>query len=543
MNRFFRMFLCLLILCSCVITTYGQLDSLFRPLSGIRDSTLRITGHLSLKTDSIINTSPTADARDTMAYYRQQVDSISSTVTQQLSNLQEAYYEQFNRINKTEKELQSKLDSLVRQSIPVDDVKRRIDSLQTAMNNFNEAFHEKISGIKESATKKIDALDLPPELQSEVSKVRSSIIAIDPSRIAEKHQLNIPALNASRPTLSTIASAPAIPQSAVTGNVPLSINAPELSGVLPDGIQSTGAIPGTDQFANSAAVKEAMSTSGEAAGELKNLQAQPIDKLADGKLSGIEPVKDVQSQAQIEGIGAVKSEEALKAELERKARAVAVDHFGGQQEQLKAAMEKLAQYKRKYNELAGVSDLNKKPDNPIKKKTFLERTVPGLNLQVLMSGDNVMTDINPYIGYRFSTKITAGAGWNQRVGYNWKSRSFTPDGRVYGPRAFGEYRIGKGFSPRLEMEIINTHVPPATVKTGDPYGRFWVPGVFAGIRKQYKIAGGLSGTASVMFRLFDPKRQSPYGDVVNARFGFEYTFKRKKEQTSGTNDTGTRQTK
>jgi len=36
-----------------------------------------------------------------------------------------------------------------------------------------------------------------------------------------------------------------------------------------------------------------------------------------------------------------------------------------------------------------------------------------------------------------------------------------------------------------------------------------------------------------MFRLFDPKRQSPYGDVVNARFGFEYVFKKKRKQEKG----------
>ena len=89
-------------------------------------------------------------------------------------------------------------------------------------------------------------------------------------------------------------------------------------------------------------------------------------------------------------------------------------------------------------------------------------------------------------------------------------------------------RLGKGFSPRLEAEVMNTYVPPFIRTTPSDLGdRQWVWGVFAGIKKDYKFLKKINGTALVMFRMFDPHRKSPYADVLNARFGFEFPMKKK----------------
>lgn len=195
-------------------------------------------------------------------------------------------------------------------------------------------------------------------------------------------------------------------------------------------------------------------------------------------------------------------------------------------------MEKMAKYKKKYNEVSSVKDLKNNVRNPMKEKRFIERLRPGLNLQVLKKGGDILLDFNPYLGYRLTSRFTLGAGWNHRIAFNWHDKNFQPNASIFGPRLYTEYTLKKGFSPRLELETMNTMVPPATVKHGDPFKRVWVAGAFAGIKKVYKIAGPLHGTASVMFRLFDPKRQSPYGDVVNARFGFEYSIKSKAGEKS-----------
>ena len=52
--------------------------------------------------------------------------------------------------------------------------------------------------------------------------------------------------------------------------------------------------------------------------------------------------------------------------------------------------------------------------------------------------------------------------------------------------------------------------------TVDPYQREWVWGAFMGLKKDYRI------TAMVMMRLFNSDDKSPYRDVVNVRFGFEF---------------------
>jgi hypothetical protein len=87
----------------------------------------------------------------------------------------------------------------------------------------------------------------------------------------------------------------------------------------------------------------------------------------------------------------------------------------------------------------------------------------------------LLVDFNPYVGYRFTSKITGGIGWNQRAAYNFDLNNFNPNARIHGPRVFGEYKLWKGFSPRAEIEIMNTNVPSISqVQTIDPFRREWV---------------------------------------------------------------------
>jgi hypothetical protein len=52
-------------------------------------------------------------------------------------------------------------------------------------------------------------------------------------------------------------------------------------------------------------------------------------------------------------------------------------------------------------------------------------------------------------------------------------------------------------------------------------------GVFAEVKKQYKFIRNVTGTALIMLRLFNPSHKSPYADVLNVRFGFEFQIKEK----------------
>src|SRR5690606_801547 len=146
--------------------------------------------------------------------------------------------------------------------------------------------------------------------------------------------------------------------------------------------------------------------------------------------------------------------------------------------------------------------------------------------------DDFMVDFNVYAAYRFTRKLNAGIGWNQRMAYNMNYNVFNADMRIFGPRIFGEYNLWKGFFPRAELELMNTSLPPVTRgSTPDPMQREWVWGAFVGLKKEYRIIRNIKGTAMVMTRLFNPENKSPYADVLNVRFGFEFPVRKKVSDT------------
>ena len=68
---------------------------------------------------------------------------------------------------------------------------------------------------------------------------------------------------------------------------------------------------------------------------------------------------------------------------------------------------------------------------------------------------------------------------------------------------------------------------PTKLSTTDPTKREWVWGAFIGLKKEYRIIRNIKGTAMVMTRLFNPDHKSPYADVLNVRFGFEFPMRKK----------------
>ena len=265
------------------------------------------------------------------------------------------------------------------------------------------------------------------------------------------------------------------------------------------------------------------------------------DGVINSSVDRISEVGDVKEQLQLaEGIQdnefmdaaeKMKDPEALKEEVKQQAVKKAVNHFAGKEEVLEAAMDKMSKYKIKYESLNSLSDLKKRPPNAMKGKPFIERLVPGVAFQILRK-DNLFLDVNPYVGYRLSGRLTSSIGWNQRIGYSTQNNYFTSPSVVYGPRWFGEARVWKGFSGRLEVECLNAVVPPAfTAPIPDHGHREWVWTAMAGIKKEYRFLKGVTGTAFILFNLYDPKHKSPYGDVMSSRFGFEFPLKKKSKAT------------
>ena len=218
----------------------------------------------------------------------------------------------------------------------------------------------------------------------------------------------------------------------------------------------------------------------------------------------------------------------MKQEAVKKVQEVAIDHFAGKEEVLKQAMDKVAKYKQKYSSVNSLSEITKKRPNEMHGKPLIERIVPGIAFQIQKKGSDLLIDFNPYAGYRFTGRITAGAGWNQRILFDNHRSTSRSLASVYGPRIFGEYKLPKGISPRLEIESMNTRIPSSLPNNNnDSAGRSWTWSYMAGIKKEYRVYKSIKGTALVMFNLYDPFHKSPYGDRVITRFGFEFPMKKR----------------
>ncbi len=276
--------------------------------------------------------------------------------------------------------------------------------------------------------------------------------------------------------------------------------------------------------------------------QVKTLTQNP-DQTLETSLQEIDQVKQVREQLDVAGdmenndfiksARQLENPAAFGEESKQQVVSQAMNHFAGKEKILQQAIEKMAKYKDRYNSISSFAELSKHRLNEMRGKSLIERMLPGIALQIQKEGDNLLVDFNLYLGYRFTGKLTAGLGWNQRVAYDLNNNSFSAGDRVYGPRAFGEFKVWKGFSPRVELEIMKTFVPPFTnIPTLDIGRREWVWGAFVGLKKEYTIVKAVKGTAMIMTRLFDPHHKSPYTEVINARIGFEFPIKTKRGNDS-----------
>jgi hypothetical protein len=388
-------------------------------------------------------------------------------------------------------------------------VTQKLDSINRLRDKTLAELNHKLESLKEKTIGKLNDLKLPSHLSSKMSDVTSNIN--DFKIPATDLNVSSPGFNNSLPGLDNLNF-----QTPATGlNVPAVNELKNVNGnmgALPDVTGKAGAYSKDIQ---------AVTT-----GNLEEMKALPTTAEAKAEeLSGMDEVKD---QTKVfdeykDKAGAMQNPDSMKTVAMQEVKQVAVNHFAGKEQQLKEAMETLAKYKSKYSSLNSIADAAKRPPNEMKGKPFIERLVPGIGMQVHKKAGDVLVDFNPYVGYRFTGKITAGLGWNQRVAYNFDKGAFNAQARIFGPRVYGEYKLWKGFSPRAELEIMNTNVPPLTrTPTVDPFQREWVWGAFVGVKKQYKFIKNINGTALVMMRVFNPAHKSPYADVVNVRFGFEF---------------------
>lgn len=424
----------------------------------------------------------------------QKFDSLQQQTELQYQEIKNEYDSIGNVYTSITNDLQKQIDSLSNIGQPIESLTSNLDSLNSVKEEKLFAVKQKAESVKQKAKEKIGELKLPKEMNGEVNKYIATLDQLDIT--LPDSEFNIPQLNLKEiPNIKL--SGLNNPLSGELGNVNLADVTSELSGVT-DKIssiqQELPVIPTVEDVATKAEEK--------------------ATELASEKIGDINGAPELPS-----------SEEQAKEMLVTEAKEQAMDHFAGKQDKLQAAMDQMSKYKQRYSNVQSIKDLPKKLPNEMHDKPLRERLVPGLSIQIQKRND-WWFDFNPYLGYRFSSRITAGLGWNHRIAFNFDKGEFNPDMFIYGPRSYGEFRIRKGFSGRLEVEVMNTpvRIPPSQ----DFATQEWVWSAMAGLKKEYRISKSLRGNAQVLYNLFNPHYKSPYTDRLNMRIGIEYKISKKK---------------
>lgn len=424
-------------------------------------------------------------------------DSLINESTAAIQSIRHEYEKVFDKTQQYVQALRGTTDTLQLGIASKTGIGLKRDSATQQLRRLQENMESKIDSVKERCYEQLDKLPKTPETQAALAGVR--------------HRLEL-----LKPTEGPIDKAGSII------NVPDGSQLPLASGAPLDKLPS---VPGLEPggVGDQAAFQNIAQRSAQA----KSLANSSVDEIVDSNASRVSSLDEVQ-RANVPEISSLKNEDSMRQELMQKGAKEAVSRFAGKESELRASMDKLTKLKAKYSDINSLKELKERARNPLAGKPFRDRAIPGIQMQVGVKNDNIVVDFNPYLNYRMWTSVNLGGGWNQRFVYSYDARNFHAAERIFGPRLFGEYKLSKGFSPKLEVEVMNTKIPPY-LQVGDARQRAWIPGLFTGIKKEYKFFGNTKGTTSIMARIFNFEKKSPYGDIVNIRFGFEFPLKRAKK--------------
>lgn len=476
-------------------------------------------------------------------------DKWSNKINHLTDTLQPDVSIQTRALDSLKNKLTLQIDSLNRLGRPVEKYKRKLDSLQQTgpFMQINKA-ENKISGLQQKVA----------EPGNKVGQAVNEKLALmnkeGGSEANLPGQVNIPGIG------NQNANIPGVPGATIPGggnggiDDPLgNINMPstEVGGLggVSDPLKDVGPLPQTElgNFTNIEGFDKMQQSIGQVGNitkeitsygdEVKNIKEDGVGKMEDvpkaleGKVAELEQVQGLQNE--MGGVDEMKGiidkgqdPEAMKKMLASEAKEKAIDYFSAQGEQLKSAMQKVSSLKQKYSSLSSIKDIQKHPPNPMKGKSLRERLVPGLVLQFQVS-EHMLIDFNPVLGYRIGGKVNAGAGWNYRWSVGKDFKTFNEE-RVYGPRIYAEWKFGKGFALRTDIEKMNTVVPPIGFPgTANEGPREWVWSVFIGLKKEYQFMKKVKGNFQFLYNLYDDHDNSPYADRLVVRTGFEFPQKKR----------------
>jgi len=440
-----------------------------------------------------------------------ELDSIHLSVNRVTDSLNRTFVSQTRLLDSVRLALRTRVDS-IQHKVAKSKLLQMIDSADHVREKTIAALNKKLESLKAMTVERLTSLNIPPELKEKISDLTKNV---------ENFKFSSTGIDVSKFTsaMNSLDVLSDLDLSSVTdvANIGTLTN---LEASVPD-------MPGIPEEVGASAQNIQQIAHGDPEALAK------VSSIAENKAAELSGLSEIQEQTDVldhykQQLDQIKDPASLAEQGVEQLQQAAMDHFAGKGQVIQEAMDKMSKYKEKYESLPSLTDVPLKRPNEMRGKPWFERVVPAFMIQIQKAGENLLVDLNPYVGYRFTGKLTAGPGWNQRISYDTDGNQFTSTPRIFGPRVFAEYDLWKGFHPRVEVEVMNTYVSPLTKPaTVDQGSREWVWGVFVGVKKEYKFIKTVKGTVLIMTRLFDPQHKSPYGDVINARFGFEFPMKKK----------------
>lgn len=449
-------------------------------------------------------------------YQHKSLDSLQRNFHHRTDSLQKAYQAPIKNIQSRINRLNHKKDSLSKLNLPTTSITHEIDSLQQANLAKVKELNGKIDKVKTETLAKVSALHLPPQAQNEINALTKNIHSFSLPRSL----VNLPGTSLRIPGLGnnlslSLPSNFSIPTSKIPSLQKLDLSTAtrmptlaQLEGPLANDIKKIQQLKST--LKNKASEKALEQDALKLASQNKEMKELVQEK---NKVTGMEKQLDAMKDPK------KKMDSLALAQLKP-----ATNHFLGKEKELQSAMGELSKYKQKYSEVKSLTELPKRPPNPLKGKPWYERTVPGVNYLIL-NKHYAMVDVNPYVGWRFTPKLTGYIGWNQRIGIAKGSLHTDKYDRVYGVRAAVSYAWAHGFVFRLSPELMSAYIPFGSAP--DAREQKVIFGLFGGVRKDFKIYKGIYGYSEGVYNFMQKPGQNIYGDRLSLRLGIEIKIKKK----------------
>lgn len=449
------------------------------------------------------------------------------------------------RLTKSMDSLKQKIDSLKTKGLfrQARKAEKKLAGLQEKANVTIQASQQKIGSLQNGANEKLELFNPDGTV-----RVNSKL----PNLSNVENGLNVPTLNTQLPSVNGLPN-----MNGKTGNIGLPSLNGKVNASLPNTpTMNTGAGTGNIGLPSTDLKNIGLGDAGKSLNDVSN-STKEIGQYTLTVPSGLNNItkdgpndeklkKEMEAKAaNIAGGNGLETQltdiEKQKAMVEKwnndpeykkelavnQAKEQVVNHFAGREKELMAAVDQLSQAKTKIKDSEQVVELFKKPTNPMNGKPFIERLRPGITLQV-QSRQNILIDFNPYIGYRFGGRITAGLGWNERVSFNSKKTSLNFDDRVYGPRGYAQVKIKGGSLLFLSADCLNAGL----LTFNNDLSRQWIWSYLGGYKQEFKISSKLLCNVQILYTIHTSFYQSPYVDKLNIRIGFEFPQKKKVKKSS-----------